>query len=129
MGEECAFQIVQDAETALEHILSSALPQLPPLSASSSSLPPCDMNAATASVATAMTPAHEAVTGTSAPSRAPTAVGRRLLWSHHIKSSTKKKLIVTWARDLGITVVCKPGCVSYATQSNALQSSNFQRPL
>eukprot|EP00038_Savillea_parva_P025913 m.50125 g.50125 ORF g.50125 m.50125 type:complete len:364 (+) comp7207_c0_seq1:195-1286(+) len=38
-----------------------------------------------------------------------TAVGRRLVWSHHIKSTTKKKQIVSWADELGLSGYCKPG--------------------
>lgn len=38
-----------------------------------------------------------------------TRVGRRLIWSHHIKSTTKKKQIVAWASELKLSGYCKPG--------------------
>jgi hypothetical protein len=108
VGEECAFQIAQDAEAALENILAS--------SSSSSSLVaplPSGTSAASATAATMTAPAHGTSAGGVSPpiTDARGAVGRRLLWSHHIKSTTKKKHIVNWARDLGVTVICKPGCV------------------
>lgn len=34
---------------------------------------------------------------------------RCLIWFHHIKSLTKRKHIVTWAGELGISGFCKPG--------------------
>eukprot|EP00899_Mesostigma_viride_P019649 jgi/Mesvir1/27686/Mv07405-RA.2 len=37
------------------------------------------------------------------------AIERRLIWFHHIKSLTKRKLIVAWGDELAVTGVCKPG--------------------
>jgi hypothetical protein len=31
------------------------------------------------------------------------------VWFHHIKSTTKRKHIVAWARELGIAGASKPG--------------------
>jgi len=36
-------------------------------------------------------------------------LGRRLIWSHHIKSQTKRKHIVEWAAELALVGFCKPG--------------------
>ena len=38
-----------------------------------------------------------------------TELGLRLLWFHHIKSQTKRRDIVDWARELGLRGFCKPG--------------------
>lgn len=39
----------------------------------------------------------------------PLVLGARLVWFHHIKSTTKRKNIVKWARELDLRGCCKPG--------------------
>ncbi|CAG9464983.1 unnamed protein product [Pedinophyceae sp. YPF-701] len=51
-------------------------------------------------------------TSNSTPPRASSGspqLGRRVIWFHHIKSPTKKKLIKDWGRELGLSGVMKPG--------------------
>lgn len=40
---------------------------------------------------------------------APTQIGRRAIWFHHIKSLTKRKHIVEWSKELNLGGFSKPG--------------------
>ena len=43
------------------------------------------------------------------PLNQPSTIKRTLLWSHHLLSTTKRKQIVTWSRELSLTGYSRPG--------------------
>ncbi len=50
-----------------------------------------------------------------------------LVWLHHLKSTTKRKLICQWARELKLSGACKPGFPGAAGSGRVVQRRTLYR--